>query len=166
MLKISDIIKVVAAMVYKATDGSKYKYKITADEDKQQQYIDNQIGCFFIDIHITESKSVNLHFNEKKITIDINCFPQKGQSKMDLYDIKDLLDRQFVRSIHVEDRYIHIGNSETNILKDDIGYWLNYSIVVMYHERVNFDVDDAALIGEIKLMTEAIIEGVSIERKV
>lgn len=166
MLKISDIVKIVAAMVYKATDGSKYKYKITADEDKQQQYINNQIGCFFIDIHIAESKSVNLHFNEKKITIDINCFPQKGQYKMDLYDIKDLLDKQFVRSIHVGDRYIHISNTESNILKDDIGYWMNYSIEVMYHEQVNFDVDDAALIAEIKLMTEVIIDGVKIERKV
>ncbi|MBS5595668.1 phage tail terminator family protein [Peptostreptococcus sp.] len=166
MLKISDIVKIVAAMVYKATDGSRYKYKITADEDKQQQYINNQIGCFFIDIHIAESKSVNLHFNEKKITIDINCFPQKGQSKMDLYEIKDLLDKQFVRSLHVGDRYIHISSTESNILKDDIGYWMNYSIEVMYHEQVNFDVDDAALIGEIKLMTEVIIDGVKIERKV
>lgn len=43
---------------------------------------------------------------------------------------------------------------------------MNYSIEVMYHEQVNFDVDDAALIGEIKLMTEVIIDGVKIERKV
>lgn len=153
-------------MVYKATDGSKYRYKITADEDKQQQYIDNQAGCFFIDIHMARSKSVNLHFDEKKITIDINCFPQKGQSKMDLYDIKDLLDKQFVRSLHVGDRYIHIGNTESNILKDDIGYWLNYSLDVMYHEQVNFDLDDAVMIGDIKLMTSVIIDGVRIERKV
>lgn len=150
MIKVNDLIKSVSNMIYEAIKDTDYKCKITDDDEQLQLYL-NKDSCFFIDVHVENSKSVNLHFNEKSLVIDIRYFPKGRCRKTDLYEIKELLECKFVRSIKVGRRYIHISDIDGLILKDEIGYTLNFSIKTSYHEQVYFDKNDSDVIEDIKM---------------
>lgn len=138
MIKINELIKSVSSMIYAAIKDTDYKCKITDDDDQLQLYL-NKDSCFFIDVDASNSQSINLHFNKKSLVIDIRYFPNSKVKKSELYEIKELLESQFVRSIEVGNRVIHISDIDGLILKDEVGYTLNFSIKTDYHEQVYFD---------------------------
>ena len=157
MIKINELIKSVSSMIYETIKDTDYKCKITDDDDQLQLYL-NKGSCFFIDVHIENSKSVNLHFNKKSLVIDIRYFPHDRVKKSDLNEIKELLETQFVRSIKVGRRYIHISDIDTLILKDEVGYTLNFSIKTSYHEQVYFDKNDSNVIEVIRMRSSDVLK--------
>lgn len=150
MIKVNDLIKSVSNMIYDAIKDTEYKCKITDDDEQLQLYLDKG-SCFFIDVNTSDSESVNLHFNKKSLVIDIRYFPGNGNktAKASLYDLKDLMERTFTRSIKVGRRYIHISGIDGLILKDEVGHTLHSSISVSYHEQVYFDKVDEYVMKEI-----------------
>lgn len=163
MVKINDLISSVSNMLYQAVKDTKFNVKITDDENQRQLYADKDVGCFFIDVHIGKSKSRNLHFNTKDVEISINYYPQSVEKKRDLYDLKDILDTTFTRSIVVGKRYLHIQDITDNIMRDDIGYWLNYTFNLSYAEQVYFEVHDRDTMGSVDV---ALLEEIRVESEV
>ena len=150
MIKANDLIKSVSNMIYDAIKDTEYKCKITDDDEQLQLYLDRG-SCFFIDVNTSDSESVNLHFNKKSLVIDIRYFPGNGNktAKASLYDLKDLLESTFTRSIKVGRRYIHISGIDSLILKDEVGHTLHFSISTSYHEQVYFDKADKYVMQDI-----------------
>lgn len=151
MLKINDLIESIDDMICEALEKEKYIFGVTEDEDQRQLFQNKDKAIFFIDVHVAKSESVNLHFNKKRLDINIRFYPNSKYSKRDLYSIKDLLDMKFARSIHVKDRYIHIDEINSFIMRDSIGFWINYEMTLSYHEQVYFEKDDSELMRDINL---------------
>lgn len=152
MIKVNSIIKAISSSIYKGMDSVGLKDKITDDEEQLQLYLNKDNGCFFIDVHMSSAESVNLHFNKKEVIVDIKYYPTKSNSKKRfLYDVKDMLESTFVRSIKVDKRVLHISNIDSLILRDDISFWVNFSIKLEYHEQAYFKADDSEIMKDIKL---------------
>lgn len=151
MIKTNDLIKSVDMMICDALENEQYQFGVTDDEDQRQLFQDKDKAIFFIDVHIAKSESVNLHFNKKNVDVNIRFYPNSKYKKRDLYNIKDILDAKFIRSIKVGNRYIHIDEVNSFIMRDQVGFWINYDISLSYHEQVYFDIDDSELMGKLNI---------------
>lgn len=105
---------------------------------------DFEKSCFYVQLLPLKQTILTKELNQKGFVVSIKYYQEASKSKIDLFDIDSNLQVEFARTIEIKDRTLTIGNIESEILKDDIGYYLDFLITVnyaddVYIEKENFD---------------------------
>ncbi|WP_027701820.1 phage tail terminator family protein [Metaclostridioides mangenotii] len=113
--------------------------KIYTSENNVQ---DEKGSCFFVQILPEKPTIATLRTDRKAVLIEIRYLQQADGKKENLYLVLDKLEKIFTRGIRVKDRYLKYFDIEPNILKDDIGSYVSFLIMIRYHERIAFEEEE------------------------
>lgn len=142
MINLNDIL-------YSATNRISYEFEEDIFVDEQIQGFHK--SCFFVQV-LPGSSSASTKTTDRKVpTIAIKYLQEEGQSKVNLNDVLMKLEKLFNRTIRVKERYLKISNTESTILKDEIGYTLDYLINLEYHDDIFIDEEVSEPMNDIKL---------------
>lgn len=73
----------------------------------------------------------------KSLLVSIKYYQEAKKSKLDLLEMIDSLSNNFNRGIQVKDRYLNFNNIEPSVLKDEVGYYLDFLISISYIDDIN-----------------------------
>lgn len=90
--------------------------------------------CFFVQILPTLTDSANYKINRKSLIISIKYLSNDANT-FKLNSMSDDLSNVFSRVIKVKDRVLTVSNIEPNILKDEVGYMLDFLITTTYFDE-------------------------------
>ena len=108
-------------------------------------------ACFYVQLvpgqSITSTRSTNLN----NIMISVKYYGNKETEKLDLLDISNRLHNEFSRSVKVKEKFLHISNVETEVLKDEVGYYLDFLVSISYSSNIYIEKEDFEQIQEINI---------------
>jgi hypothetical protein len=93
-------------------------------------------SCFYVQLVPMQTLANTKETDKKSLLVSIKYYQEAKKSKLDLLDMIDSLNNNFNRGIQVEDRYLNFNNIEPNILKDDVGYYLDYLISISFIDDI------------------------------
>lgn len=93
-------------------------------------------SCFYVQLVPGQSIANTKETDKKNLLISIKYYQEAEKTKLDLLDMIDRLNNQFNRGILVKDRYLTFNNIEPNILKDEVGYYLDYLVSISYVDDI------------------------------
>ena len=93
-------------------------------------------SCFYVQLVPMQSIANTKETDKKSLLVSIKYYQEAKKSKLDLLDMIDSLNNQFNRNILVKDRYLTFNNIEPNILKDDVGYYLDFLVSISYVDDI------------------------------
>ncbi|MDC9302422.1 hypothetical protein PSL80_18930, partial [Clostridioides difficile] len=68
--------------------------------------------------------------------------------KKKLYEVLYKLQKIFARNLKIKDRVLDVSNVESNILKDEIGYFLDYIITINYFDNADIEQEKYEMMQE------------------
>ena len=93
-------------------------------------------SCFYVQLIPLPITSINKNLDRKDLFISIKYYQEARKDKMILYEMLNDLNNNLNRGISCKDRYLKFEKIEPNILKDEIGYYLDYLIKISYFDDV------------------------------
>ncbi|MCV2271903.1 hypothetical protein OCS97_012620 [Clostridioides difficile] len=108
-------------------------------------------SCFLVQIFPNKTIAINTTINQKSILLSIKFFQQARQKKKKLYEVLYKLQKIFVRGLKIKDRVLDVSNVESNILKDEIGYFLDYIITINYFDNADIEQEKYEMMQEINI---------------
>ncbi len=96
-------------------------------------------GCFYVQLLPLKQIILTRELNQKGFILSIKFYQETNKSKIDLLDIESKLQNEFSRTIEIKDRTLTIDSTESEILKDDVDYYLDFLITVYYADDVHIE---------------------------
>ncbi|EGT4205338.1 TPA: hypothetical protein KOS69_003539 [Clostridioides difficile] len=143
MLKYEDILNAFTLEISK-----NFNEDIFVDDYNIQ---DCKKSCFLVQIFPNKTIAINTTINQKSILLSIKFFQQARQKKKKLYEVLYKLQKIFVRGLKIKDRVLDVSNVESNILKDEIGYFLDYIITINYFDNADIEQEKYEMMQEINI---------------
>lgn len=118
--------------------------KILSDNFECDVIVDDSEGtfeneCFYVTVIPMNSIASTKTTNEKNLMLSVKYF---GGDKLKNYEIADILEGLFVRSLKVNDRFINISNVEPNFLSDEVGDMLDFLVYLNYFDDTKQTVEE------------------------
>ena len=95
-------------------------------EDNNTQGFDK--SCFFVQILPVSSSALTKASNLRTISISIKYLQQTGEGISNILDVSDRLEMIFARTLFVDNTYLTINETESNIYSDEVGRILDFMI--------------------------------------
>lgn len=95
--------------------------------------------CFYVQIVPTASFAHTKSTNSKSLMVSIKYF---NNDKLRNYEVANILEDLFSRSLKVKDRFLHISNTEPNFLKDEVGDMLDFLVYIDFIDDIKQDVKE------------------------
>ncbi|MCC0660671.1 hypothetical protein KGF45_10300 [Clostridioides sp. ZZV14-6154] len=143
MLKYEDILNAFTLEISK-----NFNEDIFVDDYNIQ---DCKKSCFLVQIFPNKTIAINTTINQKSILLSIKFFQQARQKKKKLYEVLYKLQKIFVRGLKIKDRVLDVSNVESNILKDEIDYFLDYIITINYFDNADIEQEKYEMMQEINI---------------
>lgn len=143
MLKYEDILNAFTLEISK-----NFNEDIFVDDYNIQ---DCKKSCFLVQIFPNKTIAINTTINQKSILLSIKFFQQARQKKKKLYEVLYKLQKIFARNLKIKDRVLDVSNVESNILKDEIGYFLDYIITINYFDNADIEQEKYEMMQEINI---------------
>lgn len=118
-----DIVKAVARQIKGKLDA-----KVCIDKEQLQKY-SGADNCIYIEATTLISEVATLFANKDSIIIDVSYYPVGRVDKESLYNVERIIRGLFIRSIKIDNDYMHIDRITPDIVKDEVGWRLNISIM-------------------------------------
>ena len=100
-------------------------------EDNNTQGFDK--SCFFVQILPISSSALTKASNLRSIIVSVKYLQQTGEGISNILDVSDRLEMIFARTLFVDNTYLTINETESNIYSDEVGRILDFMI------HLNFD---------------------------
>ncbi|VIG18999.1 Uncharacterised protein [Clostridioides difficile] len=143
MLKYEDILNAFTLEISK-----NFNEDIFVDDYNIQ---DCKKSCFLVQIFPNKTIAINTSINQKSILLSIKFFQQARQKKKKLYEVLNRLQKIFARGLKIKDRVLDVSNVESNISKDEIGYFLDYIITINYFDNADIEQEKYEMMQEINI---------------
>ena len=108
--------------------------KAVAENFTQDVYIeDNNTqgfnkSCFFVQILPISSSALTKMSNLRSIIVSVKYLQQSKESITNILDVSDRLEMIFARTLFVDNTYLAINETESNIYSDEVGRILDFMI--------------------------------------
>lgn len=105
-------------------------------------YVDDTVNgvdgsCFYVQLVPMPIVASTKNTDMKSLLVSIKYYQEAKKSKLDLLEMIDSLSNNFNRGIQVKDRYLNFNNIEPSVLKDEVGYYLDFLISISYIDDIN-----------------------------
>ena len=95
-------------------------------EDNNTQGFDK--SCFFVQILPISSSALTKMSNLRSIIVSVKYLQQSKESITNILDVSDRLEMIFARTLFVDNTYLTINETESNIYSDEVGRILDFMI--------------------------------------
>lgn len=135
--------------------------KILSDSFDIDVIVENSEGifeneCFYVTVVPMSSIASTKSTNEKNLMLSVKYF---GGDKLKNYEIADILEGLFVRSLKVNDRFLNISSVEPNFLTDEVGDVLDFLVYLNYFDDIKQNVEEFDNIENVELIDKINIRG-------
>lgn len=95
--------------------------------------------CFYVQIIPSIASTHTKTTNSKSLMISIKYF---NGDKLKNYEVANILEDLFSRSLKVNDRFLHISNTEPNFPRDEVGEMLDFLIYIDFVDDIKQTVEE------------------------
>lgn len=95
--------------------------------------------CFYVQIIPSITSTHTKTTNSKSLMISIKYF---NGDKLRNYEVANILEDLFSRSLKVNNKYLYISSTEPNFGKDEVGNMLDFLIYLNYVGKIKQDLEE------------------------